>query len=436
MSIELRILSGARAGQSESFDTSVIAIGRDPSSDLRFDVRRDLDVSGKHGEIRAAGGRYTIHDLDSTNGTFVNGVRVPSGGAQELRDRDVISFGAQGPTLAVAIAGAAAHPQQRPTSERVAIAVKAQTRGLRIAVGAVFVVLGGLAASVYWMGARASTARDAEIRALIAANDQSAKTFQARLQGMNDTALTNGLRRSNDSLAGAYRAAKNSQQAAAVQRELTRSHELQRSLGATDLPAVRNANDPALVLIATDVNDTTFQATGFCVNPNGLIVTNRHVVSSDGMKATRIGVKFANTSGWRRAHLVKVDDDPDVDLALIRVDDPGHYPAVTTLATSVDTPVGGAIATLGFPLGTDIPMEGSGNDLVAKTTLTIGTVSKSVTDLLQIDSFASHGSSGSPVFDSHGHVIGVVWGGPPGAAGRIVYAVPAPRITQLVQSVK
>ena len=32
-------------------------------------------------------------------------------------------------------------------------------------------------------------------------------------------------------------------------------------------------------------------------------------------------------------------------------------------------------------------------------------------DILQIDAFASHGSSGSPVFDGHGHVIGVVYGG-------------------------
>jgi S1-C subfamily serine protease len=81
-------------------------------------------------------------------------------------------------------------------------------------------------------------------------------------------------------------------------------------------------------------------------------------------------------------------------------------------------------------------MEGSGNALVAKTTLTVGTVSKSIDNVLQIDSFASHGSSGSPVFDMHGHVIGVVWGGPPGAAGRIVYAVPASRIAELIRSAK
>jgi S1-C subfamily serine protease len=64
----------------------------------------------------------------------------------------------------------------------------------------------------------------------------------------------------------------------------------------------------------------------------------------------------------------------------------------------------------------------------------MGTVSRAIKDLLQIDSFASKGASGSPVFDSHGHVIGVVWGGQKDAGGRIVYAVPADRITELVRA--
>jgi S1-C subfamily serine protease len=168
-----------------------------------------------------------------------------------------------------------------------------------------------------------------------------------------------------------------------------------------------------------------------------LIVTNRHVVTDTGnTRASKISVKFANTREWRHAHLVKLDDNAEVDLALIQIDEPGVYPAVHGVARSVDTPVGAAIATIGFPLGTDTPMEGNGNNFAAKTSLTIGTVSKSVTAVLQIDAFASHGSSGSPVVDSHGHVIGVVWGGPPNAAGRIVYAVPADKISALLDSVK
>jgi S1-C subfamily serine protease len=73
-------------------------------------------------------------------------------------------------------------------------------------------------------------------------------------------------------------------------------------------------------------------------------------------------------------------------------------------------------------------MEGA----VVDPSLTMGAVSRSLKDLLQIDSWAAFGASGSAVFDTHGHVIGVVWGGQRGAGGRIVYAVPADRITEML----
>src|SRR5262245_45688733 len=103
MAIELRILGGARSGHTESFDKSVIAVGRHPLSDLRFDPKLDLDVSTRHGEIRAVDGRYSIYDAQSTNGTYVNGERVTPGGMRELRDNDVIMFGPEGPKVSVRI---------------------------------------------------------------------------------------------------------------------------------------------------------------------------------------------------------------------------------------------------------------------------------------------------------------------------------------------
>src|SRR5438105_11062327 len=103
MAIELRILSGARAGQSQTFQKSTVTIGRHPDSDFKFDATKDLDVSTKHAEIRAANGRYTLVDARSTNGTFVNGKRVASGEQRALAEGDVIGFGARGPNVAVRI---------------------------------------------------------------------------------------------------------------------------------------------------------------------------------------------------------------------------------------------------------------------------------------------------------------------------------------------
>jgi hypothetical protein len=50
-----------------------LAIGRDPENDLVLDDRR---VSRRHAEVRLRLGRYTLYDLQSTNGTYVNGRRV------------------------------------------------------------------------------------------------------------------------------------------------------------------------------------------------------------------------------------------------------------------------------------------------------------------------------------------------------------------------
>ncbi len=81
------------------FDKSVISIGRHPLNDLRFDPERDPDASSKHAEIRILGDKATLHDLDSTNGTFVNGQRIA--GERALFDGDLMSFGREGPAVGI-----------------------------------------------------------------------------------------------------------------------------------------------------------------------------------------------------------------------------------------------------------------------------------------------------------------------------------------------
>jgi hypothetical protein len=64
-----------------------VLIGRDPQNDLVLDDRR---VSRKHAEVRLRLGRYTLYDLQSTNGTYVNGRRVAE---RVLDNGDKISIG-------------------------------------------------------------------------------------------------------------------------------------------------------------------------------------------------------------------------------------------------------------------------------------------------------------------------------------------------------
>ena len=58
----------------------------------------------------------------------------------------------------------------------------------------------------------------------------------------------------------------------------------------------------------------------------------------------------------------------------------------------------------------------------------VGTASKVLGDTLQLDVYAAQGSSGSPVFNTQGMVVGVLFGSPTESNGRIIYAVPSSKL--------
>lgn len=80
--------SGPRAGKQLGLSTGRNMIGRDGSRcDLILD---DASVSAQHAQVRYEHGQFVIHDLASTNGTFVNNRRIQR---QSLMDNDVIRLG-------------------------------------------------------------------------------------------------------------------------------------------------------------------------------------------------------------------------------------------------------------------------------------------------------------------------------------------------------
>src|SRR6185436_6542585 len=97
--LEVRILTGARAGQVDRFEKETIVVGRLGTADLRFSPDQDLDVSGRHAELRLMNGVFTVHDVGSTNGTYVNGRKVEN--SATLKDGDRVKFGASGPEVQV-----------------------------------------------------------------------------------------------------------------------------------------------------------------------------------------------------------------------------------------------------------------------------------------------------------------------------------------------
>ena len=453
MRVELRITSGSRAGQRELFDKSVISIGRHPLNDLRFDPERDPDASSRHAEIRILDDKATLHDLDSTNGTFVNGQRIA--GERALFDGDLMSFGREGPAVefhaVTAVAAtdrtgasggsAAAATPRRDTVARIADAVHTQTGTLRkmvIGLG-VLVVIG--AGAAYWIGHRDSAQAQARVDELRKRNDSLSAMFEKTVGSMKgrvaglDSALA-ASKKETDQIRSRIKGEMQKGGDANVKdlsARLDKAERRQRALvsaGNVDYESIAAKNGPAIVFIAVEEAGGEYMSgSGFNVSPSGLVITNRHVVQdAQGHPAKRVKVIFDGTSGaWKSAHVLKVS--PTDELAFIKIDDPGTYPVVAGVAKQPSVRVGTPVALMGYPLGTSTAgMGGDINKIRPKSTLGLGTVSKLLADTLQFDAFAAPGSSGSAVFDARGFVVGVLFGGQTESNGRIVYAVPSDKL--------
>lgn len=147
--------------------------------------------------------------------------------------------------------------------------------------------------------------------------------------------------------------------------------------------------------------------TGFVISREGLIITNKHVVSDDTQKYTAI-IK-ANDGTEKKLPVTKVSRDPFNDLALIQVDGGDLIPV--DLGDSDHLQVGQKVIAIGNALGrfnntvTTGVVSGLGRG-VSPVDPSTG-VAERLDDLIQTDAAINPGNSGGPLLNSAGQVIGI-----------------------------
>ncbi len=82
-------LTGVQKGEDFRIREGPNTIGSEPDADI---VLRDPAIAGKHASLRYKDQKFTITDLDSANGTFLNDRPDPIA-REELKDNDIIRIG-------------------------------------------------------------------------------------------------------------------------------------------------------------------------------------------------------------------------------------------------------------------------------------------------------------------------------------------------------
>ena len=156
---------------------------------------------------------------------------------------------------------------------------------------------------------------------------------------------------------------------------------------------------PSVVRIHPMLEDPRMSGvgSGFAIGPDGLILTNSHVIQGAG--------RFVVITAEGRSLTARcIGDDPDTDLAIIKLDQAAAIP-VAKIGDSKKLRRGQLVIAIGAPLGFE-------------ATVTTGVVSalgrslrgergRLVEDLIQTDAALNPGNSGGPLVNSTGEVVGI-----------------------------
>lgn len=384
-------IGGKKIGVREEFIRTPVKIGRSSSNDLIL-PSEDTRASSRHAELSYDGASFILKDLNSTNGTFINDHKISTA---VVKHGDIIQFGMGGPKLLFETVAVETAPKPEPMpairshkkefgSETVQMminqAVDRSSKPWKIAVLISVVVL---------LFVTAASVLVAQFKYPINRSD-------------NPTSASSSM----------------------------------------PLSEIAERNRYSVVLIYNkfqlyDKNGRFLQeqisnGSGFIVSRSGDIITNRHVIEPwhfnmpnlhggrelpEGVtgKIKTLGVFFVDDvldeSNMQKVVDYTVSDEADVARLVVQTS------RELTPVYGIDDKIenlrqGDEIAVIAFPLG--IELNQITEDRLAKSSLTRGVISKISENhkQIQLDVAAYEGSSGGPIFNNRGEVIGLLTSGP------------------------
>lgn len=406
-------------------------MGRSEGVGLRFDPSSDLHVSARHARFARHGLGWTVRDLGSRNGTFVDGHQIT--GDTSIREGSRIRFGWEGPEVEVVTARAMPAPD-------VIAGLTSRNRMLAGLVGALIITFLGAVALSNRSRAAAVQSWEVERAALAARTDSALAANEAALAAIAGEldGLARALRESEarvrrlqaDLTAMATSERPDPESLAALRAEIeeaTARMSGQRRAASLDAVGITARVRPAVVMVYSEfVDGSRSVATGFAVSSDGRIVTNRHVVAGEAgnKQPTRIGVQFSGSTQVWPADVLAVGDGPD--LALLQTRNlVGGNPEVGRVNQRSDTLAAGTpLLLIGFP-DTGVTAD---ETAAPRAIATAGTSLGLRNGRLEVDGWGAAGGSGSPVLDGTGAVVGVLFGAAGGSDDRHLVAVPASQL--------
>ncbi len=426
-----------------------ILLGRSATCTIPLRTVADSVVSKRHAAVAFdEAGAATVTDLDSRNGTYVNGQQVRGPAMLKLGDR--VMLGWHGPLFEVRVLGAASLPEGQGAEYRprlqppktlagivqVARGEAGAARGARAGVfvrslarqmaressssfrAGVILTIVALAVVVTLIYRSASRERAAAELRLASAE----RAFAAQLRSASEAQLR------ADSVIVRLRRDLTAARQSSVPREVVESLEAKlrdaesragSAVGPStvaDFSRVSAENQAAVGLVIVRYQSDSVMGSGFVITPSGYLLTNGHVVQDRGRGRPRaIEVVMADTRTPLVADLIAASNVQDQDIAVLKIRN-FHGAVVRTIDwTGRGVRQGAPAALIGFPRGTQLAFDPNG---FVRTTMFAGVIAKATSEWIQFAGSTDAGSSGSPVFDAEGAVIGVHYGAYASPAGE------------------